>query len=102
MREVGALPRLAYGFFELLDAQRRPVTTSGERGGIVGTSFINMAVPFVRYQTGDYATYVSDACHECGRAHPLIAFPGRRCRPRLARGAWRVGPSRTPVQDRRA
>ncbi len=62
-----------YGFFELLDANGRVITTPGERGEIVGTGFINTVVPFIRYRTGDFATYVSDRCEACGRAHPVIA-----------------------------
>jgi phenylacetate-coenzyme A ligase PaaK-like adenylate-forming protein len=62
-----------YGVFELLDEAGHPVTTPGQRGEIVGTGFINTVVPFIRYRTGDYATYVGDRCHDCGRAHPRIA-----------------------------
>jgi phenylacetate-CoA ligase len=62
-----------YGFFELLDDAGRPVTTPGRRGEIVGTGFINTVVPFVRYRTGDVATYVGDGCSACGRAQPIIA-----------------------------
>jgi phenylacetate-CoA ligase len=61
-----------YGFFELLDDAGNPVTKPGHRGEIVGTGFINSIVPFVRYRTGDYATYVADFCGQCRRAHPLI------------------------------
>jgi phenylacetate-CoA ligase len=61
-----------YGFFELLDEAGRSVNEPGKRGEIVGTGFINEIVPFIRYRTGDYATYVGDRCKECGREHPLI------------------------------
>lgn len=61
-----------YSFVELLDEQGRSVTISGQRGEIVGTGFINTVVPFIRYRTGDYATYVADACQACGRAHMLL------------------------------
>ncbi|NQU75590.1 MAG: phenylacetate--CoA ligase family protein [Planctomycetes bacterium] len=61
-----------YGYFELLDASGRPVTRPGESGEIVGTGFINSIVPFIRYRTGDFATYVADHCDRCGRAHPII------------------------------
>ncbi len=61
-----------YGFFELIDANGRRVCTPGEQGEIVGTGFINRAMPFIRYRTGDYATYVADGCQACGRQHPLI------------------------------
>jgi len=61
-----------YGFLELVDAHGRPVTEPGQRGEIVGTGFINRVVPFIRYRTGDYATYVADRCEACGREHVLI------------------------------
>jgi phenylacetate-CoA ligase len=62
-----------YGFFELLDPKGHPVATPGQRGEIVGTGFVNRVVPFIRYRTGDYATYVGDHCPDCGRAHPVIS-----------------------------
>ena len=61
-----------YGFFELLDNNGNPVTTPGQRGEIVGTGFINTVMPFIRYRTGDWATYVGDRCQACGREHTLI------------------------------
>jgi phenylacetate-CoA ligase len=61
-----------YGFFELLDEAGRSVTTPGQRGEIVGTGFINRVVPFIRYRTGDFATYVGDRCAACGRIQPII------------------------------
>lgn len=61
-----------YGYFELLDEKGDPVTTPGQRGEIVGTGFINTVMPFIRYRTGDYATYVGDRCEACGREHIII------------------------------
>ena len=61
-----------YGYFELLDEDGNPATAPGQRGEIVGTSFINTVMPFIRYRTGDYATYVGDHCERCGRNHPII------------------------------
>jgi len=61
-----------YGFFELLDEDGSVITTPGRRGEIVGTGFINDVVPFIRYRTGDFATYVGDQCPKCGRNHLLI------------------------------
>ena len=58
-----------YGHFELLDADNRPVTQPGKLGFVVGTSFDNQVMPFVRYRTGDLAM-LSD------RPHPqLPGFP---------------------------
>ncbi|MDI6447850.1 phenylacetate--CoA ligase family protein [Anaerobaca lacustris] len=61
-----------YGYFELLDERGEPVTTPGRRGEIVGTGFINTVMPFIRYRTGDWATYVGDRCEACGREHTVI------------------------------
>ncbi|MEE9293575.1 MAG: asparagine synthase (glutamine-hydrolyzing) [Phycisphaerae bacterium] len=61
-----------YGFFELIDEHGKSVTTPGERGEIVGTGFVNAVMPFIRYRTGDYATYVGDRCDACGREHAII------------------------------
>ncbi|MGE5095826.1 MAG: hypothetical protein ACM3SO_11850 [Betaproteobacteria bacterium] len=44
-----------YGHFELLDVDNRPITKPGVMGFVVGTSFDNHAMPFVRYRTGDLA-----------------------------------------------
>ena len=76
-----------YGYFELLDDNGNPVTTPGQRGEIVGTGFINTVVPFIRYRTGDYATYVGDRCNECGRDHTVIAdIRGHRTQETLVAG----------------
>lgn len=61
-----------YGFCELVDDEGRPVTTLGQTGEIVGTGFINTVMPFIRYRTGDYATYAGDHCDACGRRHTLL------------------------------
>jgi phenylacetate-CoA ligase len=61
-----------YGYFELLDERGQSVTTPGQRGEIVGTGFINTVMPFIRYRTGDWATYVGDRCEACGREHIVI------------------------------
>ena len=61
-----------YGYFELLDDNDNPVNTPGKRGEIVGTGFINSVMPFIRYRTGDWATYVGERCEACGREHIVI------------------------------
>lgn len=62
-----------YGYCELLDAEGNPVATPGRQGEIVGTGFINTIVPFVRYRTGDWATYVGSECRTCGRQHMVLS-----------------------------
>ena len=44
-----------YGWLELLDADGQPITRPGALGYLVGTSFDNDVMPFVRYRTGDLA-----------------------------------------------
>lgn len=48
-----------YGYFELLSPSGAPITKPGQLGEIVGTSFDNLVMPFVRYRTGDMA-FLSD------------------------------------------
>jgi phenylacetate-CoA ligase len=49
-----------YGYLELLDERDRPVTEPGRMGFVVGTSFDNQVMPFVRYRTGDLAVLSHD------------------------------------------
>jgi phenylacetate-CoA ligase len=44
-----------YGWLELVDFDGKPVREPGVPGEIVGTSFDNRVMPFVRYRTGDIA-----------------------------------------------
>ena len=60
-----------YGVTELIGRDGEPVTEDGESGEIVGTGFLNWATPFIRYRTGDIATYTSKKCR-CGRNYPLL------------------------------
>ena len=65
-------PEPTYGYFELVDENGRVVREPGNTGEIVGTSFHNPGMPFIRYRTGDYAEYVGDHCPACGRNLPVI------------------------------
>lgn len=58
-----------YGYLELIDNNGAPITQPGVPGEIVGTSFDNDVMPFVRYRTGDVAAWGADP-------HPsLPGFP---------------------------
>jgi len=48
-----------YGSTELVNASGAPVTVPGEQGRLVGTGFVSMGMPLVRYDTGDLATAVA-------------------------------------------
>ena len=61
-----------YGYFELVDETNRVIREPGGVGEIVGTSFHNPGMPFIRYRTGDFAEYAGDYCPACKRHVPLI------------------------------
>jgi phenylacetate-CoA ligase len=46
-----------YGHLELLDEKGGAITEPGVLGEIVGTSFDNGVMPFVRYRTGDFGAW---------------------------------------------
>jgi len=60
-----------YGVLEVVDDEGKPVG-EGETGFIVGTGFLNRAMPFLRYATDDRATLAVGGCR-CGRAYPRLA-----------------------------
>jgi phenylacetate-CoA ligase len=60
-----------YGYAELVDREGEPITEAGKSGEIVGTGFHTGIFPFIRYKTGDLATYATHPC-ECGRATLLF------------------------------
>jgi phenylacetate-CoA ligase len=60
-----------YGFAELINRNGQPVTKDGETGEIIATGFHTGIYPFIRYKTGDIATYSTHRC-ECGRQYPLF------------------------------
>ena len=61
---------MEYGIMELLNDNNEPVP-SGAIGEITATSLVNMAMPFIRYKTGDFAQKSNKACH-CGRKHDVV------------------------------
>lgn len=61
-----------YGWLELLDAEGRSITRPGVLGYLVGTSFDNEVMPFVRYRTGDLAL-LSDRGHGELPGYPACA-----------------------------
>ncbi len=60
-----------YGYAELVDHQGQPVTTPGQVGEIVATSFIMSATPFIRYRTQDLALFLGWSCPACGRPYQV-------------------------------
>lgn len=60
-----------YSYVELVNGKGKTVTTPGEMGEIVGTSFLMTETPFIRYRTRDFATLQSQNCDACGRPYQV-------------------------------
>lgn len=59
-----------YGIVEILDDDDRPLGV-GKPGRVVCTSFLNQAMPLIRYDLGDVAEWDGNLCG-CGRYFPVI------------------------------
>lgn len=71
---------------EVLDEHDRPVVP-GRTGKVVVTSLVNLAMPLLRYEIGDFAV-AAGPC-PCGRPHPLLErIVGR------SRELWRMADGR--------
>lgn len=60
-----------YGYAELIGTDGEPITTPGQVGEIVGTSFLMYATPFIRYRTRDFAMLKGWECPACGRKYQV-------------------------------
>jgi phenylacetate-CoA ligase len=68
-----------YGHLELVDDDDRPVTQPGAVGEIVGTSFDNRVMPFIRYRTGDLGVWSARIPHPAYQGFPVLErIDGRR------------------------
>jgi len=56
-----------YGYAELVNSKGEQITTIGELGELVGTTFNNLGMPLIRYKTGDYAEFVATKCPHCNK-----------------------------------
>ncbi len=60
-----------YGYVEFVN-DKGELAKPGDFAEIVGTGFMNTVLPFIRYRTGDYCSYLGDHCPECGRNYPIF------------------------------
>jgi phenylacetate-CoA ligase len=68
---------MEYSYTEILDAAGNEVRDENLPGEIVGTGFVNPALPLLRYRTGDRARTTVQPC-ACGRAMSrVLAIEGR-------------------------
>ncbi len=66
-----------YGHAELLDEDDHPITKAGQTGRIIGTGFISTAMPLLRYDTEDIATFVRDGSTTNRRRFRVSDIRGR-------------------------
>ena len=62
-----------YGITEIRDDAGNVASREGSEGELMGTGFMNTAMPFIRYRLGDYSRIAGDACTACGRPWTLLA-----------------------------
>jgi phenylacetate-CoA ligase len=59
-----------YGYHEILDLDGNPVPP-GVVGEITVTGLYNLAMPLIRYRTGDLASWSGETC-ACGQSFPVV------------------------------
>lgn len=67
-----------YCLAELVDAQGEPVTEPGGEGRLIGTGFLSTGMPFIRYDSGDFARLVEAPSPENGQRLVVAALASRR------------------------
>ncbi|WP_420961610.1 hypothetical protein [Brucella sp. IR073] len=67
-----------YGLAELIDAEGNPVTEPGREGRIIGTGFLSTGMPFIRYDTKDFARLVELPSPANGQRLKVEAIAPRR------------------------
>ncbi len=80
-----------YGLVEILNDDSRECTIEGECGELVTTAFTSPAFPFIRYRTGDLATFTSQTC-QCGwNYHVIEGIKGRNQEYLITRDGRKIG-----------
>ena len=59
------------GILEVLDFSLQQDSKIGDMGKLVVTGFNNIAMPLIRYNTGDIGVWGGNGC-ECGRNYPIL------------------------------
>ncbi|GGB07446.1 capsular polysaccharide biosynthesis protein CapK [Brucella endophytica] len=67
-----------YGLAELVDAAGNPVTEPGREGRLIGTGFLSTGMPFIRYDTKDFARLVELPSPANGQRLKVKAIAPRR------------------------
>jgi phenylacetate-CoA ligase len=67
-----------YGVAELVDDRGEPIVELGQEGRLIGTGFLSTGMPFIRYETGDFARLVQLPSAENGQRLRVSDLTPRR------------------------
>ena len=81
-----------YGITEIIDRASNVSQAVGVEGELVGTGFMNTAMPLIRYRLGDHASIEAHTCDSCGRAFTVLGPIEGRWRQEMlvGRGGGRI------------
>lgn len=73
-------------YLEIIDPKTGRVLPDGEEGEVVFTTLTRRGMPFIRYRTGDWSSFIPEPC-KCGSVLKRISRVGDR---KLKKGAWQA------------
>ena len=73
-------------YLEIIDPVTGQVVPDGEEGEVVFTTLTRKGMPFIRYRTGDWSSFLTQPCG-CGSVLKRISRVGDRG---VRKGAWKV------------
>ena len=72
-------------YLEIIDPKTGQVLPDGEEGEVVFTTLTRKGMPFIRYRTGDWSSFINEPC-QCGSILKRISRVGDR---QARKGAWK-------------
>lgn len=74
-------------YLEIIDPKTGLVLPDGEEGEVVFTTLTRKGMPFIRYRTGDWSSFIKEPC-KCGSILRRISRVGDR---KAEKGSWKKG-----------
>ena len=72
-------------YLEIIDPKPGQVLPEGKEGEVVFTTLTRKGMPFIRYRTGDWSSFIPEPC-QCGSILKRISRVGDR---NMKKGAWK-------------
>ncbi|MCB6992635.1 AMP-binding protein [bacterium 210820-DFI.6.37] len=73
-------------YLEIIDPETGQVLPDGQEGEVVFTTLTRKGMPFIRYRTGDWSSFIPEPC-KCGSLLKRISRVGDR---HIKKGAWKT------------